>query len=171
MRFRDFHGGGGLLSPGYPVLSTSNKGNRGREMTDVINIIVINRLVKEKRYLNIHHHSTGSSHLISTKKEVAVPLNLKTKNDYLTISVVGGPGHMWHGCRVNLPSWLDFDFLATDVVTLGHRGSEERIVIDVPPGLPNWRLKITRQKDSLPRKMKELKENSSHRIIISDDII
>ena len=140
-------------------------------MADMINIIIINRLVKEKRYLTIYHHGTGSSHLVSDKKEVAVSLNLKTKKDYLTISVTGEPGHMWKGCRVDLPSWLDFDFLTTDSVTLGHRGSGERVVIDVPPGLPNWQLKITRQKDSLPRNMKELKENSSHRIIISDEII
>jgi hypothetical protein len=140
-------------------------------MADVINIIIINRLVKENRYLNIYHHGTGSSHLISTKKEVAVPLNLKSKNDHLSISVVGAPGHMWSGCRVDLPSWLDFDFLTTDSVTLGHRSSGERIFIDVPPGLPNWQLKITRQKDSLPPNMTELNENSSHRIIISDEII
>jgi hypothetical protein len=140
-------------------------------MADMINIIIINRLVKEKRYLTIYHHSTGSSHLVSDKKEVAVPLNLKTKKDYLTISVTGEPGHMWNGCRVDLPAWLDFDFLTTDAVTLGHRGSGERVVIDVPPGLPNWQLKITRQKDSLPRNIKELNENPSHRIIISDEII
>ncbi|MDQ1353212.1 MAG: hypothetical protein QG657_3518 [Acidobacteriota bacterium] len=136
-------------------------------MADVINIIIINRLVKEKRYLNIYHHSTGNSYLISDKKEVNVPL--KIKKDYLTISVTGEPGHMWNGCRVNLPSWLDFDFLATDAVNLNHRGGGERTLITIPPGLPNWQLKITRQKDSLPCHMEELKENSTHQIIISDD--
>ena len=138
-------------------------------MADLIDIIIINRLVKEKRYLTIYHYGSGSSHLISNTKEVAVALNLKSKNDYLTISVVGEPGHIRNGCRVDLPSWLDFDFLAIAAVTVGHRGSEERVFIDVPPGLLNWRLKITRQKDSLPRNTKELKENSSQRIIISDE--
>lgn len=138
-------------------------------MAEVINIIIINRLVKEKRYLNIYHHGTGSSYMISDKKEVNVPLKINRKKDYLTIAVAGEPGHMWNGCRANLPSWLDFDFLATDAVTLNHRGGGERTVITIPPGLPNWQLKITRQKDSLPCHMEELKENSTHQIIISDD--
>lgn len=153
-----------LLSRPFTII----KRNLGIKMADVINIIIINRLVKEKRYLNIYHHGTGSSHLISALKEVAVPLNFKAKNDYLTISVVGEPGHMWHGCKVSLPFWLDFDFLTTDAVTLSHSGGGERIIIHVPPGLPNWQLKITRQKDSRPRDMTELKEDSRHRIIISD---
>jgi len=155
-----------------PMLSTpleSNIGNRGIEMAKVFNISIINRMVKEKRYLNIYHHGTGSSHLISVKKEVTVPLNLKTKKDYFTISVVGAPHHMWQGCRVNLPSWLDFDFITTDSATLSHSSGGERIVIHVPPGLPNWQVKITRQKDSRPRNTTESKENSAQKIIISDD--
>jgi hypothetical protein len=138
-------------------------------MADVINIIIINRLVKGKRYLHIYHYCSGSSYLISDNKEVNVPLKISRKKDYLTIAITGEPGHMWNGCRVDLPSWLDFDFLATDAITLNHCGCGERTVIIIPPGLPNWQLKITRQKDSLPCHVKELKENSTHQIIISDN--
>jgi len=154
--------------PSFRYLNNVTTGT-GHKMADVIHIIIINRLVKEKRYLTIYHHGTGSSHLVSDKKEIAVPLNLKTKKDYLTISVVGEPGHMWHGCNVSLPYWLDFDFLTTDAVTLSHSGGGENFVIEVPPGLPNWQLKITRQKDSRPSNITGSEENPLQRIIISDD--
>jgi hypothetical protein len=161
--------GGSFSLPGYPVTVFRRAKGTGNEMADVINIIIKNRLVKEKRYINIYHHGTGSSYLISDKNEVNVPLKINRKKDYLTIAVAGEPGHMWNGCRAILPSWLDFDFLATDAVSLNHRPGGERTVITIPPGLPNWQLKITRQKDSLPCRVKELDENSTQLIIISDD--
>ncbi|MCP5051454.1 MAG: hypothetical protein GY940_30080 [bacterium] len=137
-------------------------------MAPPIAIVIINRLLKEKQYLNIYHHLSGSSHMISSKKNVAVPLETTAQNDYLTISMVSEPGFMWSRFRVNLPSWLDFDFLASDAVTLNHKGGAERAVINIPPGLPNWQLKIYRHKHSRPYGKKGLKEIPSQKIIVSD---
>jgi len=104
-------------------------------------ITIENKLIIERRDINVYHHSTCSAHLISSNSLIALPLTTIETNDYLYFSVVSGPGSMEHQSVVNLPSWLNFEFLSEGKLTVQH--ADERILLRIPPGLPVWQLKLT----------------------------
>lgn len=132
-------------------------------MPKEIIITVENKLVVEKRDMNIYHHSSRSAHMISFNSAVNLPLKPVTDDDYLHISIVSGPGHLENRSVVNLPSWADFEFSSREDVTITHSGG--RTLLKIPPGLPLWQLKITWASSSL----KDLPVNSSDRVIVGDD--
>ncbi len=105
-------------------------------------ITIENRLVTGKRDMNIYHHSTRSAHMISFDSSITLPFRPVIEKDYLHISIAGGPGRLEGDCVVNLPSWIDFEFLSGGDVTVAHSGN--RICVKIPPGLPIWQLKLTR---------------------------
>jgi len=118
-------------------------------MQEEIEITVENKLVTEKRDLNVYHHSTQSAHIISHNSSITLPLGTNLEKDYLHISVVKGPGYLEDNCLINLPSWADFDFTSKESVTgisitHSHEQSGGRIIVKIPPGPPSWELKITR---------------------------
>lgn len=118
-------------------------------MPDEIEITVKNKLVIEKRDLNVYHYSTQSAHIISHNSAITLPLGTNGENDYLLISVVKGPGYLEKNCLINLPSWADFDFTSKESVTAisithSHDPEGARTVLKIPPGPPAWELKITR---------------------------
>ena len=116
-------------------------------MSQVSDITVENKLVKDKRGINVYHHSTRSAHLISHNSSITLPLGTVGKDDYLHISLVSGPGNLWKDCVINVPSWADFEFSSDGKITLAHRG--ERTILTIPPGPPTWQLKITRPNGTL----------------------
>ena len=101
-----------------------------------------NKLVIEKRDMNIYHHSTRSAHMISYNSSITLPLNTTETHDYLYFSIVCGPGSMEHRSVVNLPAWLNFEFLSEGKLIVQH--AEDRTLLRIPPGLPGWQLKLTR---------------------------
>jgi hypothetical protein len=105
-------------------------------------ITVENNLVTEKRALNVYHHTlpTGSSHIISHGNSVTFPLKSGEENEYLHVSVIRGPGDLRENCSLNLPSWLDFEFSTGGKVMVAHSGG--RTKLNIPPGPPDWQLKI-----------------------------
>jgi len=103
---------------------------------------VDNKLVSQKRDINVYLHSTKSSHIISHTSSVNLPLKTIKEGDYLHISVVSGPGNLEKDCLIDLPSWLDFQFFSQGNVTITHKDS--RTLLEIPPGPPAWQLKITR---------------------------
>lgn len=111
-------------------------------MTKKINITVENRLVIEKRAMNIYHHATKSVHMISHNSSVTLSLRTILEHDYLHISIVIGPGDLERKSIVNLPSWIDFEFLSDGNVAVSHSG--KRTLLKIPAGLPAWQLKLTR---------------------------
>lgn len=111
-------------------------------MPGTVNVIVENILNKEKRGLNVYHHSSRGAHLISYGSSVTLPLGNTEEDDYLHISVVRGPGDLWKECLIDLPSWADIEFSSQGKVTLNHRG--ERTLLSIPPEPATWQLKITR---------------------------
>ncbi|MCP5052026.1 MAG: hypothetical protein GY940_32960 [bacterium] len=111
-------------------------------MTKTFDIKVENKLGKDKRGINIYHHSTRGAHIISHNSSISIPLRGNGEADYLHISVVRGPGHLWKHCWVHLPSWADFEFTSEGTVTLTHSG--DRTLLKIPPGPPTWQLKMTR---------------------------
>jgi len=118
-------------------------------MTKEMNMTIENKLVIEKRDLNIYHHSTSSGYLLSYNKRSKPPLALGSveTGDYLHISIVSGPGDLKNECWINLPSWVDFEFSAEGKMVLTHSGEANRIILKIPPGPPTWQLKVTRSDD------------------------
>lgn len=111
-------------------------------MSGKTNFTVENMLKKEKRGLNVYHHSSRGAHLISCGSSVTLPLGNTEEEDYLHISVVRGPGDLWKNCLINVPSWADFQLSTDGKVLVSHAG--DRTLLDIPPGPPTWQLKITR---------------------------
>jgi hypothetical protein len=116
-------------------------------MTKVIDIIIENRLTIEKRGINVYQHSTGDNHFVRHKDSITVKLKAKTEKDFLHISVVRGPGVLENECIAKLQSWVDFELSHEGSVSKQHSGNQE--ILKIPPGAPNWQLKIT-QPDILP---------------------
>ncbi len=116
-------------------------------MSKEINITIENKLVMEKRDMNVYHHSTRSAHLISHASSITLPLKSDIEDDYLHISVVSGPGRLEGNCVVNLPSWVDFELSSAGDATTAHSG--DRTLLKIPPGLPKWQLRITNSHSSL----------------------
>ncbi|MGE5342986.1 MAG: hypothetical protein ACM3SY_16040 [Candidatus Omnitrophota bacterium] len=110
-------------------------------MTKAINLTVENKLVLERRDMNVYNHFRRSAHLISYNSSVVLPLRATGDGDYLHVSIVSGPGHLENPCVADLPAWLDFEFSPGNGVTVVHSG--ERTRVKIPPGPPIWQLKIT----------------------------
>jgi hypothetical protein len=115
-------------------------------MAKEINITIENKLVMEKRDMNVYHHSTRSAHLISHDSSITLPLKPGIEDDCLHISIVSGPGKLEGNCVVNLPSWVDFELSSAGDATVAHLG--ERTVLKIPPGPAIWQLRMTRSLSS-----------------------
>jgi hypothetical protein len=111
-------------------------------MPKEINITIENKLITERRDMNVYHHSSKSAHLIGHNSSVTLPLRPVLEDDYLYISVVSGPGILGKKSVINLPAWVDFEFQSEGKLTITH--SDERMLLKIPPGLPGWQLKLTR---------------------------
>jgi len=129
-------------------------------MNKEINITVENKLEIEKRDINVYHHFNRSAHMISYSSFITLPLRSAIEDDYLHISIVSGPGPLESMCKINLPSWMDFEFSPGADVAVSHSGN--RIVLKIPPGPPVWHLKMTRSPSSL-------NIQSTDRVTIGDD--
>jgi hypothetical protein len=129
-------------------------------MAKEINITVENKLIMEKRDMNVYHHSTRSAHLISHNNSITLPLRSSLDDDYLHVSIVCGPGHLTSRSVLNLPSWADFELNSEGNLIAAHSG--ERTVLKIPPGPSTWQLKIKRPIDSLINR-------SVDRVTIGDD--
>lgn len=113
-------------------------------MVKEIDITIKNKLTAGERDIQVFHHSTRSAHIISHNSSVTLPLRNAGENDYLSISVVKGPGYLWTACVIGLPSWVDFDFSTEGNLAVTHSGNSKRTLLKIPPGPPTWELKITR---------------------------
>jgi hypothetical protein len=113
-------------------------------MTKKVNITVWNKLIKEKKYVNVYHHSNRRAYIISYNNSLTRDIKPIEEDDYLHISVVSGPGSFSTDCVLNLPSFMDFKFWASGEVALFHSG--KRTLLKIPPGPPTWELKMTMPK-------------------------
>ena len=131
-------------------------------MTEGCAVTVKNRLITDKRDINIYHHSTRSAHIISHHSSITLPLRTVGEGDYLDISVGRSPGNLWRNCLIDVPSWSDFQFSSQGNITVIHSGG--RILVKIPPGSPDWEIKITRP-NGLPSAVPPSEDN----VIIGDD--
>jgi len=113
-----------------------------------INFTVRNNLKLEKREINVYHHSSRTSHIISYNQALSHDLKLVDENDYLHVSVVRGPGRLKNPCIVELPSFMNFRFKAAGEVSLHH--SNRSIHLHIPPGPPVWELDMNLSSQSMP---------------------
>lgn len=114
-------------------------------MPDTADITVENKLIMERRDINVYHHSSRGAHIISHNGSLTLSLDAREDNDYLYISIIQGPGNLWKTSVINLPLWAEFEFSSEGYVTLSHRAN--RILLKLPPGPPTWQLKVTRPND------------------------
>jgi len=126
-------------------------------------ITVENKLIKEKRDINVYHHSTRSAHIISHNSSITLPLRTVGEDDYLHISIVSGPGNLWKDCLIGLPSWANFEFASEGKLTLTHSSDAKRTLLKIPPGPPTWQLKMTRPNGYTK------KDNKKENITVGDD--
>lgn len=105
-----------------------------------VDIIILNRLVKEKRDIHVYHHFSKSGHIISSNTSLKLGIKPEAENDYLHISVQRGPGHLGNFCVLDLPSFVDFRFSNTGEFLFIHSG--ERVILRIPPGPPLWEIKM-----------------------------
>jgi hypothetical protein len=110
-------------------------------------ITVQNRLVAEKRDVNVYHHSARSANMISHSSSITLALRTVEEDDYLHLSVVSGPGRLRKDCVIDLPSWADFEFSSVENGAIIHSGN--RTLLKIPPGPPTWQLKITRPSEQM----------------------
>lgn len=129
-------------------------------MTEKLDITIENKLIKEKRDINVFHQSTRSAHIISRNSSITLPLRSVEEDDYLHISIVSGPGNLWKNCMIELPSITDFEFAFEGKAMITH--SNNRTLLKIPPGSPTWQLKIT-----IPNNP-EIIQTSAH-VIIGDE--
>ena len=115
-------------------------------MSGEFDVTVENKLIKEKRDINVYHQSTRSAHIISRSSSITLPLRPIADDDYLHISVVSGPGHLWKDCVIDLPSWVNFEFSLEGKAVISHMN--DRTFLKIPPGPPTWQLKMTRPNNS-----------------------
>jgi hypothetical protein len=108
-----------------------------------IQITIENKLRIEERDMNVYHHAGRSSHMISHNSSITLPLRPVTENDYLYISLIRGPGHIKNICVVDIPSWINFEFLSS-VDNIMITRFRNRTLVTIPPGLPGWEIKLTR---------------------------
>jgi hypothetical protein len=113
-----------------------------KKMPETCDISVQNKLITEKRDINVYHYSTRSAHIISFNNSFNLPFKTAGETDYLHISAVSGPGRIKNDCWIDLPSWADFEFSSEGRVTFTH--SADRTLLRIPAGPPTWQLKIKR---------------------------
>lgn len=110
-------------------------------MEKTTNIQFENNLVIEKRDMNVYHSSRRSIHFISHGSSVKIPLRTIEENDFISLSVAVGPGYMERPNVIDLPSWLNYEFQSEGKFAAVR--SEDRTLLKIPAGLPEWKLKLT----------------------------
>lgn len=108
-------------------------------MTDIKQVKVENRLIAEKRAINVYHHVTRGAYLISHGGSVILPLQTGGQKDYLHLTLTSGPGPMEKECQLEFPWWLDYEILSEGRVLLSHQG--ESVLVNFPPSHLLWQLK------------------------------
>jgi hypothetical protein len=114
----------------------------GYKMPEGIDMTVRNKLITEKRDLNVYHHVSRSAYMISHGNSITIPLGTVEDGDYLYLSIVSGPGSLEQDCWLEIPSWCDFTVSGLGNGDLTHSGNGT--LLKIPPGPPVWQLKITR---------------------------
>jgi hypothetical protein len=124
-------------------------------MPKEFDITVENKLIEEKRYINVYHQSTRSAHLISYNSSITLPLGTVEESDFLYISAVKSHGNLWKACLIDVPSWADFEFSLDGKVAITHSNDADRIILKVPPGPPMWQLKMTQSTAAIMGKLSD----------------
>jgi hypothetical protein len=141
--YRLFISGAGVFAENGKIDKLKLERNK---MIKDVEITIKNKLVKEKRDINVYHHAGGSAHIISYNSSVTLPLRTVSQEDYLHISVISGPGNLKYDCVIDLPSWADFELTSEGKVTVTHSG--DRTLAKIPPGPASWMLKMSRPNPS-----------------------
>lgn len=128
-------------------------------MTKAIKITIDNKMVTEKRDMNVYHHDSQRAHMISHNSSVTIPLKTTAEGDYMYISIVSGPGNLECNSIIDLPAWVNFRLRSGGNLDVIHQ--DDRTVLKIPAGLPEWKLKLSR-----PTTVEPL---SKDRVLISED--
>jgi hypothetical protein len=128
-------------------------------MKHTIKITIQNKMLLEKRAMSVYHHATRSAHMISHNSSITLPLQTFADDDYMYISIVSGPGNLEHKSIVDLPAWANFELLSEGQLKVLHK--DERTLLRIPAGLPEWKLKLYRSAAAVTQ--------TTDRVIIEED--
>lgn len=112
-----------------------------KQMEHTTDIIFENNLVAENRNINVYHGDSRGTHFLGLGGSVKVPLRTVKEKDFINLSVAVGPGYMERRNVIDLPSWLNYEFLSEGKFAAVH--SENRTLLKIPAGFPEWKLKLT----------------------------
>lgn len=121
-------------------------------MPDILILEIQNRLVNEKKCIEVYHYITGITDTISFNHSITLPLQTFAPDqnpDFLQINLENEAGYLNGDCRVDLPSWVSFDFFSNDCLGLTVSHLVNRTLLRISPGPPTWKLKISRPGDSI----------------------
>lgn len=142
-------------------------------------IEVKNNFKRGKRGIIVHDSSQNQDWIVPWKENGQGDTTQKFdfpigKDDYLVIAVTPGAGDLkW--CKVQLPAALPFIFIPGGMEKLGILTSSEgvRTTLRIPPGLPNWQLKIKVSTRQLARRADDEEpgsgEGGGDNVTVGDD--
>lgn len=112
-----------------------------RKSAKVLDIIISNKLEKEKRDLTMYLNTTRESHLVSANSSRIWRVKPGAADDYLHIAVAPGPGYIKNTWILDIPSYLNVRFQSSGEFVLLH--SEVRTELRIPPGPSDWQIRLT----------------------------
>ena len=111
-------------------------------MENILWMTIENKLLLEKRSISVYHHGNRSVHLISHKCYLDIRLQSALEKDYLFITMICGPGNINKKNILDLPAWINYEIFSEGKFSAVHKNN--RILLRIPAGLPEWKLKLTR---------------------------
>jgi hypothetical protein len=133
-------------------------------MPDILLIEIQNKLVNQKKSIDVYHHVTGITDTISYNHSITLPIKTfisKQKPDFIQITIKKEPGDSIEEIAVNLPSWAKYEFSPNNNIDITIIYLENRTLLKIPPCPPTWKLKIYRPDNSTFQ--------SNDNVIIHDD--
>jgi hypothetical protein len=109
-------------------------------------IIIHNKLVRERRDIHVYHHSPQSVHIVSSNSNLELIINKPEEKSILEISMVSEPGGLKNECFLDLPHFMNFRFWSSGEIFFIRNG--KRTLLKIPAGPPTWKIKITIPSDA-----------------------
>lgn len=117
------------------------KNGKERKPENILAIVISNKLEKEKRDLTMYINTVKESHLVSANSSRIWRAKPGAADDFLHIAVAPGPGQLKSTWILDIPSYLNVKFRSSGEFVLFH--SEERTELRIPPGPPDWQIRLT----------------------------
>lgn len=120
---------------------SSNPSQEMDRMAAEFEITIRNKLVSQRKDINVYHYATRSAHIISHNSSITLPFKTSGEMDFLSLSIPSVAGRLRKKCLIDLPEWSEVELSLEGKITIFQR--EGRILLKIPAGAPIWELKLT----------------------------